>query len=485
MGVCHSSENQFNEDINKCNTDVKSPNHLNDYTEKQGSRTGGTTFQHVIGKYSEDYDNYNYRYQSTSTHSSDSSQTTTMKTSILSHDVYHHLDRIRKLSVIREYQHGNEKHENKIGPQWTKLSSVPKPETNATSSKIQDHSIYQPLMINDNEILIMPQMIKSHEDLIQIPTYLYSYNITTGRYSKFTEYPHDFPKGSHTTTVDRDKGIIYIFTEKGYVCSYNMNLPENDAYSPLSPSPISPSTSSLSLTSSCPWKWEIIHGVSAWSGHDLRNNASSAMIDNKLHIVSGKQHVVWNKNTKQLKCLDRFRIWNYAQMVYIPGQSKMLLVGSNDPDNAHAGLSGCVTTLDTLFSYSVGVNHWIKLRDTLPFGVHKFGWVLSEDERYLIMFGGRKLPDGCDYDGILIMDLWDFSVKISKVRCPIEGDLYACLCVDHAMMDKVIYGFGGEYRHCLLDNAVEILGNYYVVENVHIFNRNGGGHWKMQIDDIL
>ena len=326
-------------------------NHLTDYEEKPTSRTRGRLSQNAIATYSEDYDNYSYHHPSNSTHSPDPSQTTTMKTVIPSHDEHYHSDRFRTLSVIRE---GNDlRHENKIGPQWTRLLSVPKLETNTKSSRDHDHAIHQPLMINDNEILIMAQMIKEHEDLMKIPTYLYAYNITTGTYSKFTEYPHDFPKGSHTTTVDRANGIIYIFTEKGYICSYNMNinLPGTDECS----TTITPSGSSLSLTSYWQWKWEIIHGVSAWSSHNLRNNTCSVMIDDKLHIISGKQHVVWNKNTKQLELLDRFRIWNYAQMVYIPGQKKILLIGGNDPDNAR---SGYAVTLDTMFLYSVGVNRW-------------------------------------------------------------------------------------------------------------------------------
>ena len=44
----------------------------------------------------------------------------------------------------------------------------------------------------------------------------------------------------------------------------------------------------------------------------------------------------------------------------------------------------------------------------------------------------------------------------SKARCPMKGALYACLCVDLGMMDKVFMGLE-EYRHCLVDDVVEIL----------------------------
>ena len=476
MGVCHSSQNDFNEDMKyKPNTDL---NNLNNQ-----SRTRGGTFQQAIQKYSDDYDNYNpydNRFDSLATITTTSSDSnTTLATSILAADEIK--QRGHKLSVIREYRQYLKENvnEKKINPQWTKLESVPN----------QNIVIHQPLLLNDNEILIIPSLIQNHEDLVQIPTYLYSYNIHTGIYSKLTEYPQEFPKGTHTATIDRDNGIIYVFTENGYICSYNMNLSafegdelNDDDRSPRTPlGPMSPSASLSPIASG--WKWDIIHGASAWNRHDLSNHTYSIMIDNKLHIISGKQHLVWNKNNKQLTLLNRFKTWNYGQMVHLKSHSKFMLIAGNDPDNAERG---CATTLDTLYTYDLDMRKWMKLRHKLPFGVHNFGCVMTVDEQYVIMFGGSMLPYGCDYDGILIMNLGDCSVRKSKIRCPKEGGLYACLTVDYMKMDLVIYGFlSGEFRDCLSNDIMEVVRLYYCLENVHLFDRNGIGHWKIGIDQIL
>lgn len=489
MGVCHSSKNNLNDDIRyKKNTDtIKSTNHLNEYKSPQ-SRTTGGTFQQAIRNYSEEYENdtpFDARFDSLTTITTTSSDSnTTLTTSILSADEYK--QRGHKLSVIREYrQYLNDTvHEKKINPQWTKLQSVPH-ENHAIHTKTSNESnitIHEPLLINDNEILIMPSIIQNHEDLVQIPTYLYSYNIITGIYSKITEYPPEFPKGTHTTTIDRDNGIIYIFTENGYICSYNLNtnISEHDGdRSPLGP--MSPSASLSPITSG--WKWDIIHGVSIWNRHDLRNNTCSIMIHNKLHIISGKQHVVWNKNNKQLQLLHKLSTWNYAQMVYLKYHNKLMLVAGNDANNVDRG---CATTLDTMSTYDLDTQKWMKLRNKLPFGIHKFGCVMTKDEQYVIMFGGNQLPYGCDYDGILIMNVNDYSVRQSKIRCPIEGSLYACLTVDYITVDLVIYGFVlREFRDFLSNDIIAIMKLYYCVENVHLFDRNGDGHWKMRIDRIL
>ena len=442
MGVCHSSKNQFNE---KGYNTIKDPDKCSDFKENtQSSNPKTTTFN-------DDGDDFSIGNISISTKSTISDSSQQSNSNALFRDEYK-----PKLSAVQET---SDQHENKFNPHsWTQLLSVPEQIT-----------IHQPLILNKNEILILPDTIKSDVDLVKIPTYLYSYNVTKNKYEKFSQYPHEFPNGTHITTYDPKKQKLYVFTEKGYISCYDMNRKN--------------------------WNWDIIHGVTIYDSHNLRNGCS-CLIDNKLNIISGQQHLEWNKNNKQLKLLESFEVWNYGSLVYKEQEGTLLLIGGNDPSNV---LRGNATTLDTLYSYSLQNNHWVKLKRKLPFGVHNFGCVMTRDERYVVIFGGTQLPEGCVYDGILVMDLRTFKVRKSKIKCPMEGDVYACLMIDELRMDLILNGM---IRKCFGDNlkddgkrmndecfvtkdVIDVMKMYYCIENVHLFDRKGVGHWRMQIDHIL
>eukprot|EP01084_Bolivina_argentea_P246853 413034_1 len=347
--------------------------------------------------------------------------------------------------------------ENKIrndrNDRWTKLFSVP-----------ESINMSKPLPINENEILIMPCKIKNDMDFDEIPTYLHLYNITNNTYTKLTKYPHDFPKGIITTTIDKNTGTIYIFTRKGYIVSYNIKQNK--------------------------WKWEIIYGAGKYDRFAFKEDTAAVIHGNILHIITNKQHIIWNKCTKELKLLHMYDFGNYASMICRNKDDTMFLIGAND--TAHHDETD-EDSLDTIYSYSFVCNQWVKLKNKLPFSVNAFGCMQTMDQRYILMFGGEKTLFNSAYNGILIVDTNDFSVRKSDRTCPVKGAVYACGVVDYKAIDLVVDGLVKQYwrsdvfadGNVLLNDVVALLKMFYCVEYVHLFDRERGYHWKIQVDSIL
>eukprot|EP01084_Bolivina_argentea_P171372 296908_1 len=146
--------------------------------------------------------------------------------------------------------------ENSFSDRWTKLKSV-------TAINPDPTNLSQPIPLNSHEILIISQSIKYDIDLKATPTYLYTYNTSTGAYSTLTKYPTDFPRGAQTTAFDRQNGVIYIFTQKGYIVHYNI--------------------------ASKQWKWDIIHGISEYHSQSFGENTCSVMMGPALCVITQKQ----------------------------------------------------------------------------------------------------------------------------------------------------------------------------------------------------
>ena len=87
-------------------------------------------------------------------------------------------------------------------------------------------------------------------------------------------------------------------------------------------------------------------------------------------------------------------------------------------------------SLNTIRSYDIKTknNKVIDLR--IPEEMDSFGCVVTNDEKYIIIFGGvddRDTPKA----GIYIFDMEQMSVRMSKFHCPKHSKYHAILMGDH------------------------------------------------------
>ena len=162
-----------------------------------------------------------------------------------------------------------------------------------------------------------------------------------------------------------------------------------------------------------------------------------------------------------------------------------------------------------IYSLKSKAKKWMDLNkfDTLQFNC---GHILAENEKYLILFGGRTQGTHSwtsKYSNVInILDLTDIdkslgvskaTIREARIKCPpadkgSEHKFVAFRVNNRILSEIVIYGF---YRTCWRqDNfipvlPIEIMQFISSMDNnddwVHLISKNKGTHWKKEMKHIL
>ena len=131
--------------------------------------------------------------------------------------------------------------------------------------------------------------------------------------------------------------------------------------------------------------------------------------DTEFHIVGGRnnsKHIRYINNglsspMEMEEIFDGFKQKTFCNMglVYIPTQNCMLLLGGYEAKSYDS-------YINSIWRYSFENEQWENMEDIKLNGVHglcAFGYVLSNDEKYLIIFGG--MDNNKNHNQILILDV--------------------------------------------------------------------------------
>ena len=95
-----------------------------------------------------------------------------------------------------------------------------------------------------------------------------------------------------------------------------------------------------------------------------------------------------------------------------------------------------------ILKYTISDNKWETLPDKLPFGLCKFGYIMTPDESMIVIFGGIDIGRG-ERDSIIIWNIKNMNFRISRVKCPQRSKCTAVL--SHHNFDKFrdlkVYGY--------------------------------------------
>ena len=76
----------------------------------------------------------------------------------------------------------------------------------------------------------------------------------------------------------------------------------------------------------------------------------------------------------------------------------------------------------TSVTYDIVGNKWMQETVRLPISLHRFGDVITSDDRYIIILGGytgnRNLRKNCESLNIFIFDLMNNTFAKSAILCP-------------------------------------------------------------------
>ena len=124
----------------------------------------------------------------------------------------------------------------------------------------------------------------------------------------------------------------------------------------------------------------------------------------------------------------------------------------------------------------------------------RFGLVKTRNERFIIILGGFDAQsNGCD--DIYIYDTNNNLFSQSKISCPAKSGFYATISNDPEGDELITFGFINDcYKSNNFQNVqvlpfylIQLISHWLCIQEIYLlqYGVKGGGHWKIDVDDIL
>eukprot|EP01084_Bolivina_argentea_P158022 275314_1 len=310
-----------------------------------------------------------------------------------------------------------------------------------------------PISLNHKEFLIVPST--------SIDNQIIKYDITSDTYNNWIKFPSDYAFVAHCIFVWNHS--IYVFTKAASILTYNL------------------------LTN----QWNKCTKSDVFD-FELNGTAYVSTAEYELHIVCGAEsnkHFIWTQNNSygrkyEFKQFDTFGSLSNAGLVHVKSKNILLLLGGYNHTDWICS--------DAIYSYDIDKNEWVEINTTLPVAMDSFGYVLTTDKKYLLIFGGSD-EDSRKKDAIYIMDIETMLIVKSRLKCPEKGEYYAILGFDSLSNDTLVNGYIKccwklEGFKCLRkpsDDIVSIIQSFHFDEVIHLFEKTNGRHWKIKVDYIV
>eukprot|EP01084_Bolivina_argentea_P087918 158728_1 len=234
----------------------------------------------------------------------------------------------------------------------------------------------------------------------------------------------------YSAVVDRDKQIVYVYS--------NTNT-SNDIFFEID-----------IKTQSCIMYKGVIHGLPEGLGSESGGNVELCILNNTIHAIGGYSsalHSIWkNDNDNKINTFIQNVIGNRPKhqslhghaLVTIESLNQILILGGKD-NSIFGGYLRDIWVCQTQKQMQ-----WTKLTETiLPHKLCSFGCIKTNDEKYIIIFGGCSRS-------VLRDEIWILNVngenpnkwqwKKCKIKCPKKAKYYAVLT------KKYVYLFSVEHE---------------------------------------
>ena len=197
-----------------------------------------------------------------------------------------------------------------------------------------------------------------------------------------------------------------------------------------------------------------------------------------------QEHLLWNGEKEQFENIHKIRAKRHeAIFVCIPSKNIILMLGGYDPLKNKA--------IDTIYSYDLKNKKWNLLPQKLPVPLAFFGYVLSDNEKYLIIMGGTMVVN-VQTNRIWVMDVDNMQFKKCTIRCPAYDNYHAISMNDGFDADLLTFGYIrdvwklSEFSSILYppEGLIKLMATYCSTEFIHLIAWKGN-HCKIALIDIL
>eukprot|EP01084_Bolivina_argentea_P025189 46849_1 len=224
--------------------------------------------------------------------------------------------------------------------------------------------------------------------------------------------------------------------------------------------------------------------------HMLNENPdvpSCLLLNDECHIIGGQnsnKHKKWNPKETKVETIHEFKEWKVGNvchgLIHIKSKKQLLLFGGYDDGITEDSKKD----LGDIWTYCIKHNEWKLLETKMPIKSNSFGYILTNDERYVIIFGGES--EDKNIDDIFVLDLKYFKFKHVDLKCPVSGGLHAVYTENMIYDIKLVSGFIRSYNFACPNDILRIIMLFYVVNDVFLLHHyDGTGFWKIAIDDII
>merc|ERR1712176_648312 len=161
------------------------------------------------------------------------------------------------------------------------------------------------------------------------------------------------------------------------------------------------------------------------------------LFNNTIHLIGGfrnNKHFISTNDGNSFEEISKFdSIKNGIighSIIKLEKENKLLMLGgwdyydnSNNNNNKQNG-----TLFNTIYEYDGLTKKWTKLEHTkMPHKMCGFGYVLSDDERFIVIFGGQKQGNKQYLNEIFYLNLNNMEWTKSSIKCPKKSGYHSII----------------------------------------------------------
>ena len=164
-------------------------------------------------------------------------------------------------------------------------------------------------------------------------------------------------------------------------------------------------------------------------------------------------------------------------------KQKLVLFGGYD-----YAITQSVKDLDDIWCYDINEDKWSMINIKLPIGMNSFGYSITPDQRYVIIFGG-EVKDKL-VDDIWIWDLQTMEFIKSELKCPMPAGFRVMMMPfdinDVILVQAWIRFNNNELSLALPMELVRIIILFCICNDIYLMQHYRGNKMcKIAIDEII
>ena len=283
------------------------------------------------------------------------------------------------------------------------------------------------------------------------------YNIKTNKFKDFSQCEiskSEMYSQYISTCYDTQQQYLYIFCSRKTVYKFNIKTREK-------------------ITTQIPQRSIGIYPCSIWTPQQ------------GAHLIGGfsnSRHIIWYNDAKKLNAMHKFQNMDgcpAAGVVYLKHMNKLIFFGGFTRKGNDIKMR----------EFCLKSSTWSEMQCNLPYPMTKPGYVVTNDERYIVILGANTSKEYQEEakDTIQLLDIGENKWFTSKIKMPTSNMCRAIIMGNVEEDSCLVYGYLRENKleKELPLEIIEMIAHWFVMEFVHLVDRSNGNHWNIPLEQIL